>query len=175
MSSPSSNIDQSVQKWLDNVTVQSPDGYVDLLNICISLLQILRHDNEKLMGDWSTELFESVGKNLIYVRSKLIAILEKKRVIQAWGDSWVQFVKDIEMMLEQEHRDVSFRTKAMKNFLELTKENSSQPVSKLDALDEQEKLFEKYREYSLKYDYLVSNFSKYIDDVSGQYYSEDAK
>jgi hypothetical protein len=164
--SSSSEVDTTINQWLAAIRVQPSSGHAELINICISLLNILRHDNESLLREWSVELFEIVEENLLYTRSKLILILGQKRIIQDWGEKWGQFITDIELLLEQDHRDLSFHTKAMKKSLEISQDNAPQSKNTLATLEEQKQLHRMYGEYSLEYEHLANKFSNYIDNVS---------
>lgn len=161
------NVDtEFVAQWLEAIASKPSNGQMALINICHALLQRLKQDNELWQNSNNVNdlLLETIEKDLVYVRSKLLLALEKKHVIQSWGDKWLQFTRDIECMLDIEYRHVSFSAKAMKKFLEITDTRYSRRENKIELLEEQERLFEKYREFSLKYEYLVRRFSQIVEE-----------
>jgi hypothetical protein len=159
------DIDKDIIEWVNKIRVQPFNCRKDLVDICLSLLSLLKRDNEKIMEDLSIALLENVERRLAYVRNKLNMILEQKHIVQAWDRNWHEFITDIELLLDQHHRDISFSTRAMKKFLDIINNSPQRMKSNLDTLEEQERLYEKYREYSLKYEHFVRRFSNIVEVV----------
>ena len=169
-SSTENEIDTKIKDWLRNLRVKPDRGRDALIEIFKLLYTRLNHDNELLLGKWDVELFENIEKNLKYIRNKVKELLDQKIIVENWGEKWMKMMKDFALLLEQSHRQVYFKTRAVLDYLEAEenrkkKEKGTITKSRLELLDEEEKLHEKFQDYSLKYEHLVNDFARAIPSM----------
>jgi hypothetical protein len=99
-----------------------------LVDIFLIILKRLKHYHSNLRKPetWNMDFFQSVLDNLDYVLEKAEKVLERKAVVNQWGNVWKNFCDDVDGLLIKQFIDMRFNGGAV--FLHLQKRDKKQEI-----------------------------------------------